>query len=80
MPTVLRKNGFEFKVYTDDHEPMHVHARYQGREAVIYLGNENERVALRENRGLNRILVNRALRIAAEHQLFLIESWREIYG
>jgi len=77
---VLRKNGFEFKIYTDDHEPMHVHARYQGREVLIYLGNENERVALRENRGLNRILVNRALRFAAEHQLFLIESWREIYG
>ncbi|MGI8882915.1 MAG: DUF4160 domain-containing protein [Pyrinomonadaceae bacterium] len=80
MPTVLRINGFEFKVYTDDHEPMHVHVRYQGREAVIYLGSENERVALRENRGLNRPTVNRALRIAAEHQMFLIESWREIYG
>ena len=37
MPTVLRQDGFEFVIYTNDHEPMHVHAYKGDGEAKIEL-------------------------------------------
>ena len=80
MPTVLRTAGFQIVIYTDDHLPMHVHVKYQGREALINLGNENENIFLRENRGLNRNQLRQALEIIETNQLFLIAKWREIYG
>jgi len=76
---VLRKSGFSFKIYTEDHAPMHVHVRYQNREAVILLGNENERVSIRENRGLNSVQLRRAVNMANDYQEYLIDKWREIY-
>ncbi len=79
MPTVLGKSGFSFKIYTEDHAPMHVHVRYQNREAVILLENENGEVSIRENRGLNSVRLRRALNIANDYQEFLIDKWKEIY-
>lgn len=35
MPTVLRKDGFNFVIYPDDHEPMHMHVKQAGKEVVI---------------------------------------------
>jgi hypothetical protein len=36
MPTVLRKDGFEFMIYTDDHEPAHVHVfKGEGKAKII---------------------------------------------
>ncbi len=80
MPTVLRESGFQVVIYTDDHLPMHVHVKYQGREALVNLGTENENVFLRENRGLNRNQLRRAVEIVGNNQHFLIAEWREIYG
>ncbi len=80
MPTVLRNSGFQVVIYTDDHLPMHVHVKYQGREALVNLGTENESIFLRENRALNRNQLRRALEIIETNQLFLIAKWREIYG
>lgn len=51
MPTVLRQNGFEFVIYLNDHEPMHVHVFYQGNEAIINFAVAPE---VRQNCGLNR--------------------------
>lgn len=77
MPTILRQSGFSLMIYTKDHEPMHVHAWYQGNEAIIEFENE---VSLRENNGLNRPQTRRAMRIVAQNRELLIEKWREIYG
>ncbi len=77
MPTIIRKAGFSFKIYTNDHEPMHVHAFYQGNEVTINFTDES--VSIRENRGLNRIRVQRAMRVVFENRRLLIEKWREIY-
>ena len=80
MPTVLRESGFQVVIWTDDHLPMHVHVKYQGRQALINLGSETENVFLRENRGLNRSQLRQALEIVGRNQIFLIAKWREIYG
>jgi len=80
MPTVLRKDGFNFVIYTDDHEPMHTHIKKAGKEVVINLGDEDTKPYERENKGMSLKNRRRALQIAAEHQDYLIEKWREIHG
>ena len=77
MPTVLRESGFNFKINTHDHAPMHVHVWHQGREVIVNFGGQ---VAVRENYGLNRGELRRALSIVRQHQTFLQNCWREIHG
>jgi hypothetical protein len=75
MPTVLRQNGFEFIIYLNDHEPMHVHVFYQGNEAIINFAVDLE---VRQNYGLNRSQLRQALVIVIEHRELLQTKWREI--
>jgi hypothetical protein len=37
MPTVLRKNGFEFFFWSNDHSPAHIHVFKAGGEAKFNL-------------------------------------------
>lgn len=37
MPTIYLYFGFIFKFYSGEHEPIHVHARYNGCETVFEL-------------------------------------------
>jgi hypothetical protein len=80
VPTVLRKNGFDFRIYNNDHEPMHSHVWKAGKEVVINLGNGQMKPYVRENRGMAKTEERRALRIAAVYQDFLIEEWVRIDG
>ncbi len=77
MPTVLRQGGFNFKIITNDHEPMHVHVWHQGGEVIIKFEND---VVVRENNGLSRNEERRALLIVGEHQKLFQSEWRRIYG
>lgn len=78
MPRVLfQYREFRFMIYLNDHKPMPVHVFHQNGEAAI-----NFAVAplLRENRGLNRNHLRRAMRIVRENQAVLQSRWREING
>lgn len=79
MPTVLRQSGFSIRIYTDDHEPMHVHVFNQG-EIIVNLGDADTPVFVRQNKGMSKRNERRALIIVGVHQEFLREKWREIYG
>lgn len=80
MPTVLREAGFDFRVYTDDHSPAHVHVVKAGEEAVIDLGSEIMRPWVRDNFGMNRKNLRRAFLIVNERQTFLLQEWRRLHG
>ncbi|MGH9843804.1 MAG: DUF4160 domain-containing protein [Blastocatellia bacterium] len=80
MPTVLRKNGFRFQIYTDDHEPAHTHVFKAGKQVVINLGDDQHRVSVRENKNMGTKNVVKALEIAADYQGYLLEKWREFHG
>ncbi len=81
MPIVWRQDGFKFQIYTNDHNPSHVHVKKAGGgEVVIYLGDEETKPVGRENRGMTFKDYVKALRIAAEQQKRLTESWRRIHG
>jgi hypothetical protein len=76
MPTVLRQDGFEFVIYTNDHEPMHVHAYKGDGEAKIELSP----VAIVGVWEMKKSDARKAKRNVAENQDYLIQKWREIHG
>lgn len=80
MPTVLRKDSFNFVSYPDDHEPSHTHVKKAGTEVVINLGDENTGPFERENKGMSTQNRRKALQLAAEWQAALIEQWRRLNG
>ncbi|MGH9853534.1 MAG: DUF4160 domain-containing protein [Blastocatellia bacterium] len=80
MPTVLRKDGFNFVIYPDDHEPAHTHVKKAGKEVVINLGDNETAPHMRDNNGMPKQNVRRALRITYEYQDYLIKAWKEFHN
>ena len=74
MPTVLREGGFEFRIYTHDHLPPHVHVIKAGESAVILI----ETIEVRDNTGMSGRNLRRAQEIVAENATFLASEWERI--
>lgn len=72
MVTVLWENGFRVIIFTDDHEPAHVHIIRGDGDAKINLVPE---VHLVWSRGMKRREAREALRIATENQQLLLEPF-----
>lgn len=79
MVTVLRESGFRFVIYTDDHEPAHVHV----------IGNGELKVALRDGDALPELVRvigmkagdrRKAMDIVRANQALLLTRWQEIHG
>lgn len=56
---------------------MRVHVWYQGAKAVIQF---EDRVSVRENHGMDRNTLRRAISIAEENLELLRDEWNKIYG
>ena len=80
MPTVLRKNGFQVIIWTNDHEPMHVHVFKAEGELVVNLENDKAEVSIRENYGMRTADLRQALSLVSRNHNLLLEKWREIHG
>jgi len=74
MPKIFEKYGYKFFFYSNEHEPVHVHVRHGGGEAVFVV---ERRVELRESQGLKVRELARAAEIATEHRDLIIEKWHE---
>jgi hypothetical protein len=76
MPTLLRENGFEFRVRTNDHEPAHVHAFLRDGEAKINIltGEMTDVWNMRPTD------VRRAEDIVRENRDVLLAGRRRIHG
>ena len=73
MPTVLRVGGFAFSIFSDEHEPAHVHVRYGGTTCRIVLES------LKVKKGTMTVADrSRAAHIVAEHREELHRIWREL--
>ena len=46
MPTVCRFKGIIIQLYTTDHEPIHIHVKYNGHKAKINLKGEVKKGSL----------------------------------
>jgi hypothetical protein len=77
MPTVLREEGFEVRIYTLDHPPPHVHVAKAGAIVRIDLATRTvtEIVGTISDRD-----VKRAERLVARHAKRLKTEWTKIHG
>ena len=76
MPTVLRQEGFEFRIRTNDHDPPHVHVFLRDGEAKINI-ESGEVVRVWRMRPAD---VQRAERFVRANQGFLNEEWIKVHG
>jgi hypothetical protein len=81
MPTVLRKDGFQVRIYTNDHTPSHVHVFKAEGELIVNLGSESEEPWIVEELSTMKPAdARRARDIVKEHQTYLLTEWRRIHG
>ena len=79
MPTLFRQDGFRVVIYTDDHEPPHVHVLKGETEVKIDLGSETKPPTVIFLRG-KRSEAKGALALVIDRQINLLEAWRTIHG
>jgi hypothetical protein len=77
MATVHRENGFELRIWPNDHAPPHVHAWKAGGMAKIELVDGFDVVKVRDMRAMD---VVRAVRIVMANAETLMQAWEEIHG
>jgi hypothetical protein len=77
MPTVLREDGFEVRIYTFDHPPAHVHVAKAGAVVRIELAT---RTATEIVGAISDRDVKRAERLVSRHARRLKEEWTRIHG
>jgi hypothetical protein len=79
MVTVHREAGLRFIIFTDDHEPAHVHVVGDG-NAKINLSGVKGGPELVWNDGFKAGDLRKAIRIAGEQQAMMQERWDQIHG
>lgn len=81
----IRFDGVTFRVYPEDHEPPHVHARYQGIVAILELRQDGSAMiadrwdAIRPGDAKKNHL-RHILRVANARFCDLMELWEEAHG
>ena len=77
MPTVLRKDGFEFYFYSEEgKEPPHIHVDKGGGTAKFWL----RPVSLNYADGFKSAEVRKARRLVEENQTLLLQKWHEHFA
>ena len=68
--------NFGFRVYSNEHRPIHVHVRYGGGEAVFEVEHE---VELRESFGLKVAELEKAPMLAELNKETILHKWHEYF-
>jgi hypothetical protein len=77
MPTILTLFGLKFRIYTRDHQPIHIHVISQDGEAKFEVSKE---IKLMENNGLKPKDLHLAQSIIEENKEYIKNEWVKIYG
>ena len=77
MPTLIREEGFEVRIYTLDHPPSHVHVAKAGAIVKIDLSSH---YAIEIVGAISDRDVKRAERLVARHARFLILEWEKLHA
>ena len=78
MVTVHREGGFRVVIYSNDHEPAHVHVIGDGEVIINLLGADNL-PEVRQAYGATNADIRKALRIVTEQRASLLAKWQEIH-
>lgn len=79
MVVVHRAFGFRFVIYTQDHEPAHVHITGAGQAKINLLG-QNGNPELVYSIGIKRADLRRILNEVAVEQSRFLTEWERIHG
>jgi hypothetical protein len=69
MPTLLRQDGFEIRMYFDDHDPPHIHAFKAGGQAKIALDSLEVLPSLILVQGMSMKDAKKAIDLITENQI-----------
>ena len=75
MIALLRAAGMRFVIYTDDHEPAHLHVYGDGEARINILT-----ATVISNRGMSKRDLSRALLIVREQQDLFLNKWHDLHG
>ena len=79
MVTIYRAHGLRVIIFTDDHEPAHVHVFGDGQVKINLIGPDGA-AALVWAQGMKGNDVRRAVQIVQDQQEAFLARWREIHG
>lgn len=79
MVTVFRAHGLRFVIFSDDHEPAHVHVFGDG-HAKFNLAGVDESVEMIWVEGMKKGDLRRAMKAVEERRAELLARWRDIHG
>lgn len=77
VPTLIREEGFDVRIYTFDHPPPHVHVAKAG--AIMKIDLATHQVTEIVGKISDRD-VKRAERLVARHVRFLKAEWAKLHG
>lgn len=75
MVTVLREAGFRFVIYTDDHEPAHVHVYGDGEARINVID-----LTVLSNRRMTKRDLQVALNIVQANRGLFLKEWQRMHG
>ena len=78
MPTIFEEDGYKFFFYSNEHEPIHVHVRCGGGEAIFEIIDNV--VELRESQRMKIKELSKALKLAEGNITIILEKWHEYLG
>lgn len=79
MVTIYRAHGLRIVIFTDDHEPAHVHVFGDGHAKINLIGSNGEPELIWAE-GMKRNEVRRAVKVVSEQQAEFLARWRDIHG
>ncbi|MDR2013555.1 MAG: DUF4160 domain-containing protein [Rhodanobacter sp.] len=78
MVTIFRANGLRVVIFSDDHEPAHVHVFGDGQVKIDLAGTDGKpELVWAEN--MKRSDVRRAMKIVTEQRAAFLTRWRAIH-
>lgn len=78
MSEIFRAFGLVFIIFSDDHDPPHVHV-FHGRE-TCKISLEDLTVAAKPPCTLSKTNLRKALQLTADNRLLLLREWERIHG
>ncbi len=79
MVTIHRAQGLRVIIFTDDHEPAHVHVFGDGQVKINLIGPDGM-PALISAEGMKAGDIRKAMKIVRDQQEQFLAKWREIHG